>query len=243
MAADPKLSDAEYSAALDRLRAHQALITEGKLAKAGVDTANDQGTLARAADLHAIFADQARWEKYPLPKRQGRSKRVRPRSVGHFVRWAADAIGYTPRRVEQLLAVHEVLATITNPVPFSREATETTLRPIVDLVQAGRVDEAVSILREAQRKANGAVPTRKQVQSVKTARIRAAQTAIKRTDPGTATSSRAAQAEEIRQHIKHEMQQLYKLLGSREVEDFIRSDIVAVHNQWAEASATEDVTA
>jgi hypothetical protein len=93
------------------------------------DKSADRDTLARAADLVALYEDKSWVGEMPPPKRGAvRSRPVDPESFSRFTKWLAERVPIQGRRAYQLREAHEMTTTYLHQVQISPTG-ERQIRP------------------------------------------------------------------------------------------------------------------
>ena len=125
-----RLDDAEYEAALARLRDYHDLLDVA-------DRQVDSLSLARAADLAKVYEDR-RWMDDPelTPARADALGRLRPDSRNRFAKWVQDVspVRLRSRHTTELLAAHDLNAQVST-VSAVAPTGERVLRPLKSLVR------------------------------------------------------------------------------------------------------------
>jgi hypothetical protein len=162
---DERLEDAEYEAALERLRAYVVQLDEAKEHTTKAGQRRDAGSLHRAADLRVVYED-GRWvDQMPAPKKQ-RGRREKPDSPERFYKWAeqhvsnpATGSNLKPTTSRKMLDAEEVRRIIRTPL---REIPEslglTTFGPLIGLLKQKRSQDVPEVWRRALELADGQHP-------------------------------------------------------------------------------------
>lgn len=155
-----RLDDGEYKAALERLRSYREQLNEA-------DQHADAGSLERAADLAALFADK-RWvremdERHPIKRAMHRGRPVDPEGRSRFAKWVMEQAELHPTRSYQLLNANVLVGILETRVSKIHKASEKALRPLRKLLAQDRADQAEAVWRRAVQLAEGEVPTADQV--------------------------------------------------------------------------------
>jgi len=146
---------ADYEKALARVRAYAEKIREG-------ETAADQDSLDRAADLAALYEDK-RWIKEEAaagraPKTKVHNGRpVDPAARHRFGTWLHHQGGLAPRQTTQLLKAHDWRQTYSHPVRKTH-LTERAIRPLYALGRKGYGDDTPKVIARAQEIAGDGMP-------------------------------------------------------------------------------------
>lgn len=148
-----RLADGEYQARVERLRAYREQLDQA-------DQQADTGSLDRAADLAAIYADKRWVDELPAPKKTSfRGRPIEPDSRSRFARWAKERLDLQPRYAYFLLNAHELSGVICTAVQINRPASARSLRPLYKLLKDKRGEQAVDIWRRALELADGGTPS------------------------------------------------------------------------------------
>lgn len=155
-----RLDDSEYEAALERLRSYRSQLDQA-------DQHADAGSLERAADLAAIYADK-RWvaemnERHPIKRWVNRGRPVDPEGRSRFAKWVMEEAELHPTRSYQLLNANVLVGILETRVSKIHKASEKVLRPLRKLLAQDRADQAEAVWRRAVQLAEGEVPTAAQV--------------------------------------------------------------------------------
>lgn len=155
-----QLDDGDYEATLERLRSYRE-----QLAQANQHA--DAGSLERAADLAALYADK-RWvaemnERHPIKRWVNRGRPVDPEGRSRFATWVKEQAELHPTRSYQLLNANVLVGILETRVSKIHRASEAVLRPLRKLLAQDRADQAVAVWQRAVQLAEGEVPTAEQV--------------------------------------------------------------------------------
>jgi hypothetical protein len=151
------LDDAEYQARIERLRGYREQLNRA-------DQQADTGSLDRAADLAAIYADKRWVDELPAPKRTSfRGRPVDPEGRSRFATWVKGQLDLQPRYAYYLLNANELAGIVCTRVHENRPTTAGPLRPLYKLLKDKRGEQAVDIWRRAVQLAEGGTPTAAQV--------------------------------------------------------------------------------
>lgn len=146
--ADPAVLERELR--LNRLRSYHELLEE-----AGRTT--DRDSLARAADLAALYEDAAWVRDMPDLKRTSvRGRPVDRKSRSRFATWAQERTGLAPSTIHQLLRAHEVVSNCLCGAEIM-PAGEWALRPLTRLLKEDP-DAIEPVWNAAVAEAGGSVP-------------------------------------------------------------------------------------
>lgn len=127
------------------------------------DQAADRDTLARAADIVALYEDKSWVGEMPAPKRGAiRSRPVDPESFSRFTKWLAERVPIGGRRAYQLREAHEVTTTYLNRVQISPTG-ETAVRPLKWFKKNDYADRIPEVWASACSLAGNASPSAVQV--------------------------------------------------------------------------------
>jgi hypothetical protein len=146
MTAASPMTDAEYQAALDRVRVYARKIRDG-------EQAVDQESLDRAADLAALYEDK-RWvaeleAEGKAPKTKVfRGRPVDPESRNRFASWALTHEGLGPSYTGKLLKAHQWRTNYSDRVRVI--PTEKAVRPLYALERRGYGDHTPEVVARAQ---------------------------------------------------------------------------------------------
>jgi len=149
-----RLDDDEYQARVERLRGYREQLDRA-------DQQADTGSLDRAADLAAIYADKRWVDELPAPgKASFRGRPVEPDSLSRFAKWAKERLELEPRHCYQLYRAEQV-ATYLRLAQISPGRSERVLRPLSKLLKKGseRGEQAPDVWRRAVELADGDRPT------------------------------------------------------------------------------------
>jgi hypothetical protein len=149
-----RLDDAEYQARVERLRGYREQLDRA-------DQQADTGSLDRAADLAAIYADKRWVDEQPAPKKtHHRGRPVEPDSLSRFAKWAKERLELEPRHCYQLYRADQIAAYL-RQAQIKPGASERVLRPLSKLLKKGseRGEQAPDIWRRAVQLAEGDRPT------------------------------------------------------------------------------------
>lgn len=162
---DERLKDAEYDAAIERLRRYVAQLDEAKAHTAQAGQRREAGSLHRAADLMALYKD-GRWvDQMPAPKKQ-RGRREKPDSPERFTKWAEQHVsnpttGSSLKRTTglKMLDAEEVRRILSTPLEEIPESVGlTTFGPLISLVKEKRAHDVPEVWRRALQLADGQHP-------------------------------------------------------------------------------------
>ena len=143
----------DYEAALDRVRAYAQKIRDG-------ETAADQESLDRAADLALIYEDK-RWvqelaDEGKAPKTKVfRGRPVDPESRNRFASWVLTHEGLSPSYTKRLLHAQDWRSNYGAPGAVN---TERAIRPLYALERRGRGSSTPEVLARAQELAGDGEP-------------------------------------------------------------------------------------
>jgi len=152
-----RLDDAEYQTRIDRLRGYREQLDQA-------DQQADTGSLDRAADLAAIYADKRWVDELPAPKKASfRGRPVEPDSRSRFAKWVKERLDLRPTSTYYLLNANELAGIVFTRVKENRPRTAGPLRPLYKLLKDKRGEQAVDIWRRALELADGGIPTSAQV--------------------------------------------------------------------------------
>ncbi len=153
--ADPAVVEREHR--LNRLRTYSEL-----LQVAGRTT--DRDSLARAADLAALYEDTAWVLDLATPKRTSvRGRPVDPKSRSRFATWARERTGLAPSTIHQLLRAHDIVSNCLRGAG-TMATGEWALRPLTRLLKE-HPDAIEPVWNDAVAEAGGAVPDAGHVKS------------------------------------------------------------------------------
>jgi hypothetical protein len=166
-----RLDDAEFAAALERLRAYVAQLEEAKQQTTQAGDRADAGSLERAGDAMAVYEDRRWTDKLPAPKKT-RGRREKTDSRERFYKYAQEYItspktgnGLKRTTTAQLLYaedVYQLLCASGAEIPAG--TTARSLRPLVTLKnKQKRPQEIPAIWSRALELAEGRAPTGPQV--------------------------------------------------------------------------------
>jgi hypothetical protein len=143
-----RLDDTDYQARVERLRGYREQLDRA-------DQQADTGSLDRAADLAAIYADKRWVDELPAPKKtHHRGRPVEPDSLSRFAKWAKERLDLQPRHCYQLHRASEV-ATYLRAAQLNPGGSEYVLRPLSKLLKDKRGDQAPDVWRRAVQLAEG----------------------------------------------------------------------------------------
>ncbi|MQB01952.1 MAG: hypothetical protein GEU78_17075 [Actinobacteria bacterium] len=147
-----QLDDAEFNAALARLRKYRE-----QLEQAGQQA--DEGTLECAANLTKVFEDRRWVDQLPTPKKaHHRGRPIDPASRSRFAKWVKAEIDLSPSYCYRLLNADQ-LQRILSPKAKESISGETALRPLSKLIKQNRLAEAPVVWQRAEELADGEAPT------------------------------------------------------------------------------------
>jgi hypothetical protein len=122
------------------------------------EQAADHDTLARAADIVALYEDKSWVGEMPAPKRGAvRSRPVDPESFSRFTKWLAERTPIHGRRAYQLRDAHEMATTYLHRVQISPTG-ERAVRPFKWFQKNGYEDRIPEVWRLACQLAGGHSP-------------------------------------------------------------------------------------
>lgn len=148
----PRVTDTEYQAALERVRAYREQLNEA-------DRRTDQGSLDRARDLELLYQEMRWVDELPAPKNKvWRGRSVDPRSRNRFATWVLQQTGLVPSRVRQLHLAEETVGILVTAVTVIPDG-EWALRPLRRLDRQGYGDHLIDVYKRALELAEGDVPT------------------------------------------------------------------------------------
>jgi hypothetical protein len=145
-----RLDDAEYEAALERLREFRRQLDQA-------EQYADTGSLARAADLAMLFNDpEKRWVKewdkeHPVKRAQFRGRPVEREGRSRFSSFIKARTDLHPSRAYRLLNAEDLRRIVSPVAKEISESTEGALRPLSKLFKEHRPEEAIEIWRRAMR--------------------------------------------------------------------------------------------
>lgn len=146
--ADPAVLERELC--LNRLRDYC------ELQQKAVRTA-DRDSLARAADLAALYEDKAWVNDLPPMKQRSRLGRpVDPAAQSRFAGWVRERTGLASSRIMQLLRAHHMVSHYLHGVEITATG-EWAVRPLTRLLKE-HPDSIKSVWNDAVAEAGGAVP-------------------------------------------------------------------------------------
>jgi hypothetical protein len=149
--------DTEREAILERLRAFAAQ-------QSSADELADSGSLARAADLMALYEERGpdgrrrfAAELPPPAKARNRGRPVDPESFSRFTKWLVDQVPLKGSRAYQLRDAHDLATNYFHRVEIIPDS-ERALRPLKWLVKNGHSDHVSEVWEAAVRAAGGRAP-------------------------------------------------------------------------------------
>jgi hypothetical protein len=150
-----QLSDEEYEALLDDLRAYRAQLEQA-------DYQADAGSLNRAANLTRLYRDK-RWTAYmdrehPIKRTIHRGRPVDPEGRSRFAKYIMEETGLSPRRSYQLWNANALVGILRTAFTKIGDG-EWALRPLSKLLREHRPEQATDVWRRAIQLAEGDTPT------------------------------------------------------------------------------------